>query len=51
MEHKTEQFWFLSLTEGTDVVVNSIDDSVWEAEYEQTGDLNDIVESWDWLCL
>ena len=27
----------MSLTEGTDVVVNLIDDDVWEAEDEQTG--------------
>ena len=45
LEHKTELFCFLSLIEGTDVVVNSIDDDVWEAEYEMTGALNDKVES------
>ena len=47
LEHKTELFCFLSLTEGTDVVVNSMDGDVWEAEDEQTGALNDEVESWD----
>ena len=38
---------FLCLIEGTDVVVNSIDDDVWEYEDERTGALNDGVESWD----
>ena len=49
--HKTELFWFLSLTEGIDVVVDSIFDDVWEAEDELTGALSDGVKSWDWLCL
>ena len=44
-------FLFLSLTEGADVVVNSISGDVWEAEDEQTGALNDGFESWYWLCL
>ena len=39
-EHKTELSW-------TDVVVNLIDDDVWEAEDELTGAFNDGVESWD----
>ena len=37
-------FYFLSLTAGTDFFVNPIDGDVWEAEYEQTGALNDKVE-------
>ena len=41
----------MSLTEGTYVVINSIDDDDWEYEYEQTGSLNEKVESWYWLCL
>ena len=45
-ELKTELFYFLSLTEGTEVVVNLIKDDVWEAKYELTGALNDKVDSW-----
>ena len=51
LEHKTEFFCFLSIIEGTYVVVNSVDDDLWEAEIEQTGALNEEVESWDLLCL
>ena len=51
MEHKTELFWFLSLTEGTEVVANFVEDDVWEAKYEITGALNYGVDIWDWLCL
>ena len=47
LEHKTELVCFLSVTEGTEVVVNSIDDDVWEAGYEVTGSLIYRVESWD----
>ena len=47
LEPKTELFLFLYLTEGTEVVVNYIEDGVWEAKYEQTGAFNDRVESWD----
>ena len=36
-----------SLTEGTDVVIDSIADDFWEADYELTGALSDKVESWD----
>ena len=50
-EHKTQLFWFLSPTEETDVVVNSIDDDVWGTEDEQTVALNYGFESWYWLCL
>ena len=49
-EHKKELFWCLSLTEGTDVVVNSVDEDVWGSEDEITGTLSDGVESWYWLC-
>ena len=42
---------FLALTEMTEVIVNSIDDGVWEAKDEKTGALIDGFESWDWLCL
>ena len=42
-------YLFLSTTEGTDVVVNSIADYVWGSKYELTGDLSDVVESWDRL--
>ena len=41
----------MSVAEGTDVVVNSITEYVWESEYELTGALSDEVEIWDWLCL
>ena len=44
-EYKTELFWFLFLTEGTDVVVNSIADYVWGYEDKLTGALSDEVES------
>ena len=46
-EHKTELFCFLSLTEETCVVLNSIADDDWEAEDEQTCAFNDGVDSWD----
>ena len=41
----------MSLTEGTDVVFNSIAGDVWVSEDELTGALSDEVESWDWLFL
>ena len=50
-EHETELFLFLSLTEGTNVVVNLMDNDIWEAEDERKCALNDEVDSWDWLCL
>ena len=50
-EYKTELFWFLSLTNGTGVVVNLISDDVWGYEYKSTDALSDKVESLDWLCL
>ena len=34
-------FWFLSVTEGTDVVVNYIADDVWGSEDELTGVLSE----------
>ena len=49
--YKTWLFWFLSVTEGTDVVVNSIADDIWVSEDELTGALSDEVESWGWLFL
>ena len=36
----------MSVTEGTDIVVNSIADEVWGSEDELTGVLSDNVESW-----
>ena len=50
LEHKTELVCFLSITEGTEVIANSVDDDVWEAEYKRTGALIYGVKSWDWLC-
>ena len=43
-EPKTESFRFLSPTEETDVVVNSIYNDVWESKYERTGALNENFE-------
>ena len=40
----------MSVTEETDVVVNSMADDVWGSEDELTGFLSEKVESWDWLC-
>ena len=39
------------LTEGTDIVVNSIAGGVWGSEDELTGALIDEDKSWDWLYL
>ena len=44
-EYKTELFWFLSPTEGTDVIVNSIADIVQVSEDELTSALSYKVES------
>ena len=44
-------FWFLSLIEGTGVVVDLIADDFWVSEDELTGALNDEVEICDWLYL
>ena len=44
-------FWFLSITEVTDVLINLKAEDVWDSEDELPGDLSDEVESWDWLCL
>ena len=49
-EHKTELVCSLSITEETEVIVNLIEDYVWENKYEKTGFLIDGVESWDWPC-
>ena len=46
-----ELFCVFSLTEVTEVVVNSIEDDVWEAKDDITGALNDKVEIWDLLFL
>ena len=50
-EYKTELFWFLPLTEGTDFFIDSIPDGVWGAEDELEGALSDEVEISDWLYL
>ena len=50
-EHKTELVCFLSIIEQTEVIVNSIDDGVWQAEDEKTGSLIDRVDSWYWPYL
>ena len=42
---------FLSITEETEVIFNSMDDDVEEAEDEITGALIDGVYIWDRLCL
>ena len=39
------------VTEGTEVVVNLIDNDVWEAEDERKGALNKEVQIWDLQCL
>ena len=46
-EYKTELFLFLSVIEGTDFVVNLVDDDVWGSGDELTGVLSEKVESWD----
>ena len=51
LEYITWLFWFLSVTEGIDVVVHSIAGDVWGYEDELTGALSDEVDSLDWLCL
>ena len=50
-EYKTELFSFFSVTEGIDVLVNSIADYVWVFGDELTGVLSEKVDIWDWLCL
>ena len=42
---------FLSITDENEVVVNSINDDVWESEYERRGYLVEGVESFDLLSL
>ena len=42
---------FLSLIEGTEVIVNSIYYNFWEAKDKITSALIYIFESWDCLCL
>ena len=41
----------MSVAEGTDVAVNSIEEDVWDSEDELTGALSDEIQSLDWLCL
>ena len=43
--------FFLSITEETEFIVNSIDDDDWEAKDKGTGDLIDGFDIWYWLCL
>ena len=40
----------LSISEETQVIVNTIYDDVWEAEDEKSGSFIDRVKSWDWTC-
>ena len=42
---------FLSIIEGAEVIVNSMDVDVWEAKYKRTGAFTDGVGSYNWLCL
>ena len=44
-------FWCLSVTEGTDAVVNLIADDVWGSKDELTGVYSDKVEICYWICL
>ena len=46
-EYKTELFLFLSVTEGTDVVVDLIAINVWEYENELSSSLSDEVKIFD----
>ena len=46
-EYKTLLFWFLSVAEGTDFVVNSIAGDVWGCEDELAGAFSEKVENWD----
>ena len=41
----------MSLTEGIEFIVNSVDDDVLKAKYKITGALNNGVGIWYWLCL
>ena len=50
LEYKIELVCFVSITEDTEIIVDSIDDDVEEDEFGRTGTLIDGVESWDWLC-
>ena len=50
-EHKTELVCFLSITEEKKVLVNAVDDDVWEDEDYITGSCIDVVEIWDLICL
>ena len=48
-EYKTKLFLLFSLTEGTDVVVNSVADNDWGSEDKLTGSLSEKVKSKGWL--
>ena len=45
-EYKTELFYCLYISEGTEVVVNLVSDDFWVSEDELTGALSDKIESW-----
>ena len=45
MGTKNDFFCFLSLAEGTEIVVNLIDIDVWEGKYEHRGAFSDEVEN------
>ena len=45
-EYKIDLFIFLSVTEGTVVVVNLVANYIWGSEDELTGALHEEVESW-----
>ena len=49
-EQKTELVCFLSITEETEVLVNAVDDYVWESEDEITCSFIYRVKVWDWPC-
>ena len=51
LEHETELVYFLSIIKVTEVIIDSIDDDVWETEDEITVALIDRVDSWNWPCL
>ena len=50
-EHKMELVYSLSMIEDTKVLVNAVDDDVWEYEYERRGSLIDWIDSWYWIYL
>ena len=50
MEHKIELVCFLFPAEGTEVIVNSINDDFWESKDKRTGELIYGFDIWDWPC-